>query len=125
MRQVLLAREEPHERPALTGNLISDCSPQHRIPCLQCIKNRALSHRPFDIELYLAHDLRQCPQMCREHDSNHLSVCTSTDSTGGRSRTMGVQVSPASADAYTCPPVVPKYTPHLSSESTAIESRST
>ena len=36
---------------------------------------------------------------------------------------MAVQWSPASAEAYTCPPVVPKYTPHGSSASTAIASR--
>ncbi len=57
--------------------------------------------------------------------SLHGSVWTSTESTGGRSRTIGAQLSPASAEAYTCPPVVPKYTPHLSSESTAIASRNT
>src|SRR5438093_11718270 len=39
---------------------------------------------------------------------DHGSVCTSTDSTDGRSRTMGAQLSPASAEAYTWPPVVPK-----------------
>src|SRR6266852_7164541 len=62
----------------------------------------------------------------RDHGSmSQASVCTSTDSTAGRSRTIGAQLSPASADAYTCPPVVPKYTPHLSSESTAIASRNT
>ena len=55
----------------------------------------------------------------------HASVCTSTESTAGRSRTMGAQLSPASAEAYTCPPVVPKYTPQESSWSTAIASRST
>lgn len=55
----------------------------------------------------------------------HGSVCTSTDKTGGRSRTMGIQRSLASAEAYTCPPVVPKYTPQRSSVSTAIASRST
>src|SRR3977135_1599109 len=55
----------------------------------------------------------------------HASVCTSTESTAGRSRTIGFQLSPASAEAYTCPPVVPKYMPHLSSASTAIASRNT
>ena len=38
----------------------------------------------------------------------HGRVCASTDSTAGRSRTIGAQLSPASADAYTWPPVVPK-----------------
>jgi len=36
------------------------------------------------------------------------SVCTSTDSTAGRSRTIAFHELPESADAYTCPPVVPK-----------------
>ena len=40
--------------------------------------------------------------------SSRHSVWTSTDKTGGRSRTIGVQLSPASADPYTCPPDVPK-----------------
>ena len=70
-------------------------------------------------------DARQRPQMYRELEPDHGNVWTSTDSTAGRSRTIGAQWSPASADAYTCPPVVPKYTPHESSESTAIASRNT
>jgi len=40
--------------------------------------------------------------------SFHPSVCTSTDSTAGRSRTIGAHESPASFEQYTCPPVVPK-----------------
>ena len=53
-------------------------------------------------------DARQRPKVVREHDANHWSVCASTESTAGRSRTMGVHVSPASAEPYTWPPVVPK-----------------
>src|SRR5438132_2582311 len=75
--------------------------------------------------LHLPFDVRQRPEVRREHHADHRSVCTSTESTAGRSRTMGVQLSPASGERYTCPPVVPKYTPHLSSESMAIASRST
>ena len=33
-------------------------------------------------------------QMRREYDTDHGSVCTSTDRTGGRSRTIGVQLNP-------------------------------
>jgi hypothetical protein len=43
--------------------------------------------------------MRERPQMRRKHHADHHSVCTSTESTAGRSRTMGAQVSPASADA--------------------------
>ena len=39
--------------------------------------------------------------------NRHGRFCTSTDSNGGKSRTIGVQVT-ASTDAYTWPPVVPK-----------------
>src|SRR5207245_8241913 len=77
------------------------------------------------VEPHLVTHLRQSAQMGRQDDADHRRVWTSTDSTAGRSRTMGVQLSPASADRYTCPPVVPKYTPHASSESTDIASRHT
>ena len=123
--QILLAGEEPHERPALLRDVVADRPAQHRIAGLERVEDRALRGRTLDVELHLAVDARQRPQMRREHDSDHGSVWTSTDSTAGRSRTMGAQLSPASAEAYTCPPVVPKYTPHESSESTAIASRST
>lgn len=39
---------------------------------------------------------------------DYFNVCTSTDNTAGRSRTIGCQLSPESAEQYTCPPVVPK-----------------
>ena len=45
---------------------------------------------------------REIAQMGRQHDPDrpgHDSVCTSTDSTGGRSRTIGLQLSPESAEA--------------------------
>src|ERR1700730_16187169 len=125
MRQILLAGEEPHERSALLRDVVADRPAQHRIAGLERVEDRALRGPAPDLGLHLAADLRQRPQMLREHHSDHGSVWTSTDTTAGRSRTMGAQLSPASADAYTCPPVVPKYTPHESSESTAIASRNT
>src|SRR3981081_4864587 len=42
----------------------------------------------------------------------YASVCTSTESTAGRARTIGAQLSPASADAYTCAPLGHKSMPH-------------
>src|SRR5437899_1965604 len=122
---ILLAGEEPHERSALAGDLVADRPAEHRIAGLERVEDRALRDLTLDVELHLAVDVCEGPQMGREHDSDHGSVWTSTDTTDGRSRTMGAQLSPASADAYTCPPVVPKYTPHGSSESTAIASRNT
>src|SRR5947208_5660133 len=118
--QILFAGEDPHERSALVRDLVADRPAQHRIAGLERVEDRALRGLTLDLELHLAVDARERPQMCREHDPDHASVWTSTDTTDGRSRTMGAQLSPASADAYTCPPVVPKYTPHGSSEPTPI-----
>ena len=72
------------------------------------VEDRALRDSTLDLKFHFAADVRQRPQMWRQFDADHGSVCTSTESTAGRSRTMGAQLSPASAEAYTCPPVVPK-----------------
>ena len=121
----LLSGEEPHEGAPLFGDMVAKGTAQHRIAGLQRVEHGALRGLPLHVKLHFARDVRQYPQMRRKLNPDHWSVCTSTDSTAGKSRTMGAQLSPASADAYTWPPVVPKYTPHWSSESTAIASRST
>jgi hypothetical protein len=123
--QILVAGEEPHERPALVRDVVADGAAQHRVPGFERVEHLPLGGLALDVEAHLALDAREHPEMGREHDSDHGSVWTSTESTAGRSRTIGAQVSPASGDAYTCPPVVPKYTPQGSNESTAIASRST
>src|SRR5262245_4823090 len=125
VRQVLFAGEKAQHRPALVRTVVADRPAQHRIAGLQRVEDRALRRHALDLELNLALDARQHPQMIRQHHSDHDSVWTSTDSTYGRWVTIGAQLSPPSAEAYTWPPLVPKYTPHGSSESTAIESRST
>ena len=71
-----------------------------------------------DGEQHLTVDPAQGAQVGGQHDPDgvrvqsgvlgHGSVCTSTDSTAGRSRTIGDHVSPPSGEQYTCPPVVPK-----------------
>ena len=125
VRQVSRAGEEPDEGSALLCDVIANRSAQHRVAGLKRVENRALRHQTLDVETDLAVDARELPQVRRQHNADHESVWTSTESTAGRSRTMGAQLSPASADPYTCPPVVPKYTPHESSASTAIASRNT
>src|SRR5262249_12025751 len=106
--QVPLASEEADERPPSERDMIADRPTQHRIANLERVEHRALRGLAGDVQLHLAVDVRERPQVRREHDPDHGSVWTSTDSTAGRSRTMGVQLSPASADPYTWPPVVPK-----------------
>src|SRR5260370_12211802 len=41
----------------------------------------------------------------------HASACTSTETTPGKSRTIGDQLSPASPDASPSPPLLPTFTP--------------
>src|SRR2546421_9177462 len=123
--QVPLAREEPQERPSLLGDVIADRAPQHGIACFERVQHRAAGDPARHLERHLTLDLRQRAQVRRQHHADHARVWTSTDNTAGRSRTMGAQLSAPSADPYTCPPLVAKYTPHGSSESTAIASRST
>lgn len=125
MGQIPSAGEEPQEGPSLLGGLVANRSAQHRVARFDRVQDRALRGLALDVERELTGDPRQRPEMRRENDANHGRVWTSTDSTAGRSRTIGRQESPASADTYTWPPVVPKYTPHASSASTAIASRST
>ena len=108
MGEVLLAREEPHKRLALVPDVIADRPAQHRIAGLEGIEDRALRGPAINLKLHFAVEVRQHQERRREHDSDHGNVWTSTESTAGRSRTMGAQLSPASAEAYTCPPVVPK-----------------
>src|SRR5215212_1618424 len=105
--------------------MVANGPTQHWISSLDCIEDRLACHWTVNLELHISTDARKRSQVCRQNNHNHVSVWTSTESTGGRSRTIGVHVSPPSGDPYTCPPVVPKYTPHESSESTAIASRST
>src|SRR5262245_24518310 len=125
MGPVFFAGKEPDKRATLLCHVIAYRSPQHRRVSLEGVEDRIQRNLTFNLNLHLAVDSRQGSQMRWKLDSNHGTTWTSTDSTAGRSRTIGAQLSPASADAYTCPPVVPKYTPHESSESTAIASRST
>src|SRR5260370_3068506 len=111
MRKVLLAREEPQKRPPLLRDVVADRSAQHRITRFNRVDYGPLGDRPRDFNLHLPGHLRQSPPVLRKPNPHQGSVCTSTDSTAGRSRTKGSHVSPASAEPYTCPPAAPKYTP--------------
>ena len=125
MGKILTTGEEPQKGPTLLGDVIADRTAQHRVADFKRVDDRTLGGQTLNVKLDLSVDVRESPEMRRELNSDHGSVWTSMESTAGKSRTMGIHVSPASADAYTWPPVVPKYTPHLSRESTAIASRNT
>jgi hypothetical protein len=79
--------------------MVAHRPPQHGISRFKRVEYGPLSHGSINVELYVAIDACQRPQMRRQNNANHGSVCTSTESTAGRSRTIGFQLSPASGDA--------------------------
>ncbi len=88
--------------------MIADGSAQDRVTRFECIEERALRDDAIDLQLDFAVDARKCSQVLRKNDADHGRVCTSTERTAGRSRTIAFQLSPPSGETYTCPPVVPK-----------------
>src|SRR6202023_2593610 len=120
VRQIFTTRKKSQKWSSLLRNMFANRPAQHRESRPQCVQHRTPRHGTLHFKLHFAVKRRECPQMRGHHHSNHANVCTSTESTAGRSRTIGFQLSPASADAYTWPPVVPKYTPQESSVATAI-----
>src|SRR5262249_12239966 len=101
VREIVLAREEAHERPPLERDAIPHRPPQRRIRGLERAETAGQGWPAIDVDSHLVADACERPQMRRQDDADHRSVCTSTDRTGGRSRTIGIQLSPAFFDAYT------------------------
>ena len=79
--------------------MIADRAAQHRVARLERVEDRALRGLPVDVERHLAVDAGQRAEVEGQHDPDHGSVWTSTESTAGRSRTIAFQPSPESAEA--------------------------
>ena len=84
-------------RSALSGAIAQAAPPR---PRFERIEDRAHAHWLSDLELDLGAHLREVAQVRREGDANrmhaggegaHGSVCTSTESTAGRSWAIAVQ----------------------------------
>src|SRR3712207_1865321 len=99
MRDILLAGEKAHHRPALLRAVIADRATQHRVPILERIEECALGCASIHVERHLVADPRECAQMMREPGPDHGSVCASTHKAAGRSRTVAVLDSPPSGEA--------------------------
>src|SRR5881396_800557 len=56
VREILLACEEPYERAALPGRVVTYGAPQHRIGALQCVEDGALRHHALHVERDLVAD---------------------------------------------------------------------
>src|SRR5262249_60153016 len=79
LRQVLFAGEESHEGPALLRNLVADRPAEHRIARLERVEDRARRDGPCDLELQLAVGPGQRPQMRGQHEPDHGSGWTPTE----------------------------------------------
>src|SRR3954454_4515405 len=98
MGQILFLREEPHELPAFLRRVIAYRPLEHRVLRFERVEKRPLRDLALDFERHLAVNVRERPQVWRKDDPDHDNVCTSTDRTDGRSRTIASQLSPPSAD---------------------------
>jgi hypothetical protein len=98
MRQVLLAREEPNEWAPDVRLVISNRSAKYWMRCFERIQYCPLTNVSGYLDLYFVLDVRERPKPLWKYYADHGRVCTSTDMTEGRSRTIGCQVSPLSGE---------------------------
>src|SRR5262245_24417017 len=98
VRPVFLAREKAQEWPALPREVITDRPAQHRVRLLERVDHGANRHPPVDLDADFGSDPRDGAQVLRQLYADHQIVCTSTDTTAGRSCTIACQCSPSSAD---------------------------
>ncbi len=98
MRKVALAREEAYERASLVRQVIAYRAAQNRVTLFERVEHGALRYLSLDVQLHLAVNACERTQRQWKQDAYHVSVCTSTERTAGRSRTIGDQLSPASEE---------------------------
>ena len=84
------AKKRMNGRRRLRGR-VADGAAQHRVGRLEGVEDAALGGSPSTSSAHLAAGPRQGPEVVREDDADHGSVWTSTESTRGRSRTIGAQ----------------------------------
>src|SRR5487761_36807 len=103
MGQIPCTGEKPQKWAAFLRYLVANRAAQHWIAGFEGVQDRTLSRMTLNLEFDVAANMRQRLQMRRQYHfdrrAHHGSVWTSTESTAGRSRTMGAQLSPAFADA--------------------------
>lgn len=93
--EVFLATVEPEVRSTLATVAVTHCAEQHRVSRLKAVQEQALCHRAGHLNAYLSADVSKVLQMRRQDNPDHVNTWTSTESTAGRSRTIGAQLSPS------------------------------
>lgn len=96
--QIVLASEETHVRTTSLRCGIANSPLQDRKTSFERVDHRPLGGRTDYVEFDFAADVGERSQMFRQDEPDHANVWTSTESTDGRSRTIGFQLSPALFD---------------------------
>jgi hypothetical protein len=96
---VFFAGEEADKGAAILGDVIADCAAEGGVAGFEGVENGALSDGGGDLELDFAVGAGEGAEMGGEDDADHWIVWTSTETTEGRSRTIGDQLLPASGEA--------------------------
>ena len=87
MRPIVLTGEEAHHGPPLVRDVIADGSAERGVVALDSIDDRSRRDRAGDLHPHFAAHSRQRAQVRRQDHAHVHSVCASTDSTAGKSRT--------------------------------------
>jgi len=99
VRKIFLASKKPNEGPSALCDVVANGAAQHGVARFESIEHGCLGCEAHDIEMDGSGHFRELAQVSRHLDENHGIVCTSTDNTAGRSRTIAVQLSPLSDEA--------------------------
>lgn len=99
MGEVFFAGEEAKEGSALAGEVIANGAVEHRVAGFEGVEDGSDGGFAGDVELDLPLDAGEGAEVGWKADADHGRVCTSTERTAGRSRTMGAQESPESEEA--------------------------
>ncbi len=95
VRHVPLAAKIANKIATLMGDMVANGAAEHRVLGLKCVEDRVGCYRGRNFEGDLRAGPSQVAQMVRQGNSDfgpcHGNVCTSTDNTLGRSRTIVVQ----------------------------------
>lgn len=99
MREVGVTGVKAHHRPTLPHSVTEDRSTKGGEAFFDGRDNSGDRRSLARIDCDLAAHVCQHLEMRRQNHANHANVCTSTESTGGRSRAIALEESPPSGEA--------------------------
>ncbi len=101
VREIFLTGKDAQKWSPLSGDVVADGPAQHRVARFERVEHSAQRDRFVALQFDFWAELGEPAQMVWQYNTNHGSVCTSTESTDGKCSAMACQLLPASAEAYT------------------------